>query len=166
MAGTDTDVVILGVCASGKSTLAKRLTRDGMRVRTIAQEHSIIPDLWKGARAAATIYLHASFEAVKSRRATLMHERNYLAQLDRLRHARAAATFEVDTSRLSAEQVYKVVHARLTQDGSVETPVPPIADEPGSDIQPVPAHPAPVPDEPGEASSGREYKGLPIPEEL
>ena len=160
------EIVIVGVCAAGKSTLAHRLQRDGRYARTVAQEHSCIPDLWRHSGAATTIYLHASYQAVKRRRTSFMNQRAYEAQLHRLREARTGATVRVDTSDLSPEEVYSLVASQLPADREGEERRPVIPDEPGSDIQPRPTVPAPVADEPGQEAGGERHEGLPIPEEL
>ena len=38
---------VVGVCASGKSTLIKGLKERGFNARHIAQEHSYVKDMWK-----------------------------------------------------------------------------------------------------------------------
>ncbi len=167
------EIIIVGVCAAGKSTLAARLRGAGMRARTVAQEHSCIPELWRWSGATTMVYLHASYHAVKQRRVSLMSPANYDAQIHRLRSARQAATIAVDTSNLPAEEVYELVSTRLAacdeskQDEPDPHPsIPPVPDEPGSDLQPTVSEPVPVPDEPGERPQGSQYEGLPIPEEL
>lgn len=161
MAGRD-EVVITGVCAAGKSTLARRLRETGIAARTVAQEHSCIPDLWRWSGAGVTIYLHASFEAVKRRRRSFMHLMNYEEQLHRLRHAREEASLRLDTSHLTSDEVFGEVVARLRRiEGNPHMPVP---DEPGSEDGPP---------EGGGEDIEREDNGfdaalpdLPIPDEL
>jgi adenylate kinase family enzyme len=38
---------LVGVCASGKTTLAKILEEKGYHCRHISQEHSYVPDMWQ-----------------------------------------------------------------------------------------------------------------------
>ena len=159
------DVIIVGVCASGKSTLAAKLKAAGLRACTVAQEHSCIPDLWSRPGAANTIYLHASFEAVKRRRHSFMHFQNYQAQLHRLRTARALASVRVDTSELTPDEVFLLVQAQLrSQDPERE------GDEKSGETTDRAderrQEPLPVPEEPGDRTSSRRYEGLPIPDEL
>ncbi len=156
------EIVIVGVCAAGKSTLAERLRGTGLRARTIAQEHSCIPGLWRQAGAAVTVYLHASFPAVTERRTSLMNQHMYDAQLARLAQARAGASVQVDTTHLTADQVYTRVLAEI----AVVAREIPIADEPGSDVQPHPPVPLPATGEPGAEEQTTRLEDLPIPEEL
>ena len=89
---------------------------------------------------------------------------NYEAQLHRLRQARQGADVVVDTTDMTAEEVYSAVKSRLSgQDG--QEPRLPVPDEPGSDMEAEHQPPLPVPDEPGESPGGRRYDDLPIPEE-
>ncbi len=108
-----TEVVITGVCASGKTTLANELRRLGYAARTVAQEHSCIPELWSMSGAPVTIYLHASFEAVTRRGHSLMTPYNYEAQLHRLRRAREGSTIRVDTTDRTPEEVLSEVLNRM-----------------------------------------------------
>lgn len=156
------EVVILGVCAAGKTTLANRLRAAGVTARTVAQEHSCIPDLWRWSGAEVTIYLHASFEAVKQRRRSFMHRMNYEEQLRRLRNAREGAALRLDTSHLTSEQVFGEVVACLQELGRDATI--PVPDEPGSDNEHHEESPGRPRDEP--ADSDRAFQDLPIPDEL
>jgi hypothetical protein len=169
MASSATEIVILGVCAAGKSTLAHRLRERGLFARTVAQEHSAIPELWRWSGAPMTIYLHASYQAVKRRRASRMSESGYEEQLHRLRSARAQATVHVDTSDLSADEVFEIVSEKL----SAEQPAPDERGQPKpiqtNASEPVPEQqeqPLPVAEEPGDEQRPQRYPDLPIPEEL
>jgi len=162
-----TEVVIVGVCASGKSTLAELLRQEGRQARTIAQEHSHIPDLWSWSGSPHTVYLHASFDVVKQRRRSFMHLQNYEAQLHRLRAARAAASVRVDTSELTPEQVYELVRSQIHDDEQARDADSDVPRRPAREPAPEPAaRPLPVADEPGAESSDRRYSDLPIPDEL
>ena len=169
MTGKSLEIVIIGVCAAGKSTLAHHLRERGLPARTVAQEHSSIPELWRWSGAPTTVYLHASYEAVKRRRVSRMSEGSYEEQLHRLRSARAAATVRVDTSDLTADEVFKVVSGQL----SAEQPAPepekqPPSNPPGSQASEPEQQDQllPVAEEPGDEQRPRRYSGLPIPEEL
>ena len=165
MAHERDEIVIVGVCAAGKSTLAARLRSAGYQARAVAQEHSCIPDLWRWSGAPTTVYLHATYQAIKHRRTSLMTPGNYDAQIHRLRQARAGADVVVDTTHLTAEEVYCAVASHLN--GQEESPTRlPVADEPGAEAETDRAQPLPVPDEPGEVSAGTRYDKLPIPDEL
>jgi guanylate kinase len=39
----DYDVIVVGPCAAGKSSLVARLRAAGVRARSVSQEHSYVP---------------------------------------------------------------------------------------------------------------------------
>jgi cytidylate kinase len=104
------DIAIVGPCASGKSTLAEGLRRNGLAARQIAQEHSYVPSMWQIlAHPRVLVYLHASYAACTARKNLDWTEREYQAQLDRLAHARQHCDILVDTDKMSPEQVLSSV---------------------------------------------------------
>jgi len=164
MMGARKDIVIVGVCASGKTTLAKNLSKFGIKARVVAQEHSCIPDLFLNKGLPIVIYLHATYEAVRRRGHALMSPYNYAAQLQRLDKARKSADITVDTTNLSPEEVLMTVINKLQEDKQDQA----VPDEIGSDIQSSERREdIAIPDELGEEQKpSKIYEGLPIPEEL
>jgi cytidylate kinase len=101
---------ITGPCGSGKTTLAARLARHGLRGRAIAQEHSFVPAMWQRlTRPDVLVFLDASFETCTLRRKLNWEVWEYEEQLRRLQHAAQHADLHVDTDRLTAEQVMQAV---------------------------------------------------------
>lgn len=101
---------IVGVCASGKSTLVEGLTARGYIVRHIAQEHSYVKDMWKRiTNPDLLIFLDASFETTLARRKMDWTEKEYSEQQRRLSHARANADYYLDTSHLPPDSVLEKV---------------------------------------------------------
>lgn len=101
---------VVGVCASGKSTLIERLSERGYRVRHIAQEHSYVKDMWKRiTNPNLLIYLDASFETTCQRRKMDWTRYEYLEQKSRLSNARENADYFLDTTPLSADEVFNFV---------------------------------------------------------
>lgn len=97
---------VVGVCASGKSTLIEGLTAKGFRVRHIAQEHSYVKDMWRRiTNPDLLIFLDASFETTCKRRDMNWTYDEYLEQQRRVSHAREHADFYIDTSTLLAQDV-------------------------------------------------------------
>jgi GTPase SAR1 family protein len=111
-------IVIVGPCASGKSTLRGRLQARGFtQVRVVAQEHSGIRDLWKmRGYPEALLYLDARAETANARQGrsdwTLAA---YEEQLYRLRDARAACDLYLPTDELTPDEVMEHVMAYLTR---------------------------------------------------
>ena len=100
------DVIVVGPCGSGKTTLVAALTKEGYRVRAVAQEHSAIPKLWHhGGEPAALVVLSATPMIITARRRAdfpvWLHEQ----QIARLASAREHADLTIDTDRLTAQEV-------------------------------------------------------------
>jgi GTPase SAR1 family protein len=97
-------VVVIGPCASGKTTLVEGLKREGCDAVVCGQEHSEITNLWQHSEPDLLVMLEVSLESIRVRRGEDWPESIYLAQLDRLRDARMAADLIIDTSIFSADQ--------------------------------------------------------------
>ena len=109
---------IVGVCASGKSTLVKGLETHGYRVRHIAQEHSYVKDMWKRiTNPDVLIFLDADFPTTLTRRKSDWTEANYNEQQHRLRHAREHADLYLDTTPLPPEKVLERILQFLNDHG-------------------------------------------------
>jgi deoxyadenosine/deoxycytidine kinase len=110
IATKDRLIGIVGVCASGKSTLIKELEARGYRVRHIAQEHSYVKDMWKRiTHPDILIFLDASYQTTRHRRQQDWTEADWAEQQHRLRHARIYADFYLNTDALTPEQVLERV---------------------------------------------------------
>jgi len=107
-------VVVVGVCAAGKSTLVARLRQAGYDARSCAQEHSYVPDMWRRlARPQALVYLDASLATVNRRLGTAFEEVYLARQRERLAHARAHCDVYVATDALDPAGVCAQVVAAL-----------------------------------------------------
>ena len=99
-------VGIVGVCASGKSTLISGLNERGVRTRHIAQEHSYVKDMWKRiTNPDILIFLDASYEVTVKRRQLNWTIAEWEEQQRRLQHARKNADLYINTDELEAEEV-------------------------------------------------------------
>lgn len=107
-------VVLVGICGSGKTTLAQGLRELGYEVKECGQEHSEVPYMWQVlSRPDVLIYLDAN-EDVTYRRG----ERHYVPgfveeERRRLAHARAHCDLYLMTDDLSATEVLERVAAFL-----------------------------------------------------
>lgn len=101
-------VVIVGPCASGKSTLVDGLHARGFdRARVVAQEHSGVRDLWKRrGQPDRLIFLDARAATMNARQ----HRADWTDELvatqhDRLRTARAECNLYLSTDEMSINEV-------------------------------------------------------------
>ena len=129
-------IKIVGMSASGKSTLVKGLRAAGYDARPVSQEHSNIPDLWRQFDASDygkpmwLIYLDASLDSQRARRPDVSwDEKWWRIEQARLQHARAHADLRIDTSAMSPLQVLDLALLFLQDRGVVHAndPLPPVA---------------------------------------
>ena len=108
-------VVVVGPCASGKTTLVAGLRRLGYRAAVCGQEHSDIPTLWQHSAPDLVVALDVDLATLRRRRGEEWPEWLYLVQQRRLRAAIAAAAVRVNTSGLDEEAVLRRVVASLVR---------------------------------------------------
>lgn len=106
-------VVIVGPCASGKSSLVAALRERGIDARVVAQEHSIVRDLWRRQDPDLLVALDVDLETLRARRSPTWLASVYESQRARLAPAFMAADLVLDTSPLSPEEVIATVLAWL-----------------------------------------------------
>lgn len=106
-------VVVVGHCASGKSSLVDALRTRGFDAYVSAQEHSEIAGLWAHLHPDVVIALWVSAESVRKRRTPSWPDWLHNTQTRRLRAAFAAADLVIDTDCLSQEEVLVQVIAYL-----------------------------------------------------
>lgn len=106
---------VVGVCASGKTTLIANLSRLGYSCRHIAQEHSFVPNMWEQLTDPdILIYLDASYSKTIARRNLQWTLTEYQEQLKRLMHARSHADILISTDELNPQEVLDKVVSSLT----------------------------------------------------
>ncbi len=98
-------VVLVGVCASGKSTIAVLLSHFGIAGRSVAQEHSQCPTLFLRHAPPIVVVLTASLSTVRKRRRMQWTAQQYDRQWRRLAVARSRAHLIVRTDLLDAHEV-------------------------------------------------------------
>jgi cytidylate kinase len=107
-------VAIVGPCASGKSSLVRRLEALGYSVRHVAQDHSHVPDMWRRLTDPdLLIYLDVELSTIARRRRISWGERYLADEHHRLRHARQHCDFYLATDNLTEEEVLEQVVAFL-----------------------------------------------------
>ncbi|MFM9108860.1 MAG: hypothetical protein ACKOWF_19415 [Chloroflexota bacterium] len=116
-------VVIVGPCASGKSTLAAGLRALGFDAVPVGQEHSDIPLLWRRSGPEVLVALEVDLGTIRRRRdETDWPEWLFDLQRRRLGAASAAATLRVDAASLTAEEVLAEVTKFLEAAGAAPGP--------------------------------------------
>lgn len=110
------EIVVVGPCGSGKSTLVARLQAQGYQARAVAQEHSAISELWRHSGTPdALIFLDATPATITARRNNEFPPWLYRKQLRRLTSARAHATLYLATDQLSPNEVHERTLAHLRE---------------------------------------------------
>ena len=104
-------IAVVGPCSAGKSTLQPDLKAAGYFVRSPAQEHSIVPNMWQRlSRPDILIYLDVSYKAARARRPHIDGGPQRLAdQHKKLAHALNNCDFYLDTSELTSQEVSRLV---------------------------------------------------------
>ena len=115
-------IVVVGPCASGKSTLVSRLKDLGFEAHAVAQEHSAVRELWKRKNPDVLIALDVSLDIVRARRSPTWLEAVYERQHERLASAYAAADLTIDTAEHDADEVVAIVCDWLQQLTGDDTP--------------------------------------------
>jgi hypothetical protein len=97
-------IVVVGPCASGKSTLVSGLRANGYDARAAGQEHSEIPTLWRHlGEPDYVIALAVDLPTIRRRRGDRQWPAwLYALQQRRLRQAVAAASLVIDTTEHDA----------------------------------------------------------------
>ena len=107
---------IVGVCASGKSTLVIALSANGYRCRHIAQEHSYVKDMWQRlTRPDILIFLEVSYPKTLQRKNLNWTYEEYRVQCNRLEHAYEHADLRILTDSLTPEELYETAVRGIEQ---------------------------------------------------
>ncbi|MBB5334991.1 hypothetical protein [Pectinatus brassicae] len=98
-------ITVVGICASGKSTLVKGLRNFGYDAHNIAQEHSCVQKLWQKNQPDLLILLDAQLVSVQKRRRPSWTQERIDIQHERLLNARENCNLYIQTDTLSIDQV-------------------------------------------------------------
>ncbi len=105
----DGALVVVGPCAAGKTTLVNALAAAGLPARAVAQEHSVVPTLFRQRPGAGLIYLTADWAVLRRRRPLSGGRAQHQEELRVLQAARAAADLVVHTDSLTPAEVAALV---------------------------------------------------------
>ena len=107
-------IAVVGVCASGKTTLVQGLREAGYDAYNVAQEHSGIHDFWNKRHPDILVMIDATLSAIKKRRMVYWDEERLQVQHQRLADARSHADLYIQTDELTAKEVRQKVVAFIT----------------------------------------------------
>ncbi len=110
-------VVVVGVCASGKTTLVRGLRREGVEALNVAQEHSNVAHLWQHPEPDYLVYLEANLDTIRERRPVSWGRKRLQVQRQRLEHARRHCWFFLETDGLNEGQMVAAVKTGLEREG-------------------------------------------------
>jgi RNase adaptor protein for sRNA GlmZ degradation len=113
-------IKVVGVSASGKSTLVDGLRKAGYDARPVSQEHSDVADLWRRFDSAKLLlFLDVSLHAQRARREDVTWTATARsAEQRRLAHAREHADLIINTSSMAPESVLEVALAFVRSRGA------------------------------------------------
>ncbi len=102
-------IAIVGVCASGKTTLVAGLRKAGYDAYNVAQEHSCVHNFWQKHHPDLLVMIDARMPAIHKRRVVYWDEDRLNVQHQRLADARAHADLYIQTDDYSAQEVLQQV---------------------------------------------------------
>jgi predicted ATPase len=120
--GDPRTIVVVGPCAAGKTTLVDALVARGYTAYAIAQEHSIIKDLWAKRDPDVLIALDLDLSIVRQRRSPSWSADIYEKQHERLQPAFAAADLLIDTGTHDIDAALRMTLDLLESTRQDETP--------------------------------------------
>lgn len=111
-------IAIVGVCASGKTTIIKRLLENGIPCRHIAQEHSYVCNMWQRlVHPDFLICLDVAYESTLTRKKLNWTLSEFQEQCRRISNAREHANLIIDTDAHSIEETVNLVIEGLNTAG-------------------------------------------------
>lgn len=111
----DPRVVVVGPCASGKTTLVRNLRAMGVDARVSGQEHSSIRNLWRRLQPDILIALDLDLETLRQRRDPAWPADLYSVQHVRLKGAFTSANALIDTSSTPEADVLEAAMEVVTR---------------------------------------------------
>ena len=102
-------IAIVGICASGKTTLVRGLREAGYDAYNVAQEHSCVHDFWNKKHPDVLVMIDATLPTVKKRRVVYWGQDRIDTQHKRLADAKAHADLYIQTDDLDAAAVRQKV---------------------------------------------------------
>lgn len=102
-------LILVGVCAAGKTTAKEGFKSSGIPARSVAQEHSLVKHLYRQGGLGLVVLLVASWETVHRRRQLAWNPDFYRTEWMRLQEARKEAHLILHTDELSRGEVVDTI---------------------------------------------------------
>jgi len=120
----DLNILIVGICASGKSSVVERLKDLGFNAKTCAQEHSYSKSLWTRLNPDVLVVLDCSYETIKERRNVGWGVERIKIQKERLQGALQNCDLYLKTDNLTIEETIEkiidyLINEKLIDDRNV-----------------------------------------------
>ncbi|NLJ80316.1 MAG: hypothetical protein GX335_04760 [Firmicutes bacterium] len=106
-------ILIVGVCASGKTTLSQGLRELGFNARSFAQEHSVSGRLWRRLKPDVLIVLDCRYETIRRRKTISWGKERYRQQQALLKNARLHSTLIIKTDQFTPAELIAYVQKEL-----------------------------------------------------
>ncbi len=111
-------IVVVGCCASGKSTLVKNLRKADIPAFSVAQEHSSVSYMFRLRDPDFVVFLDASYEELRRRRDISWGKDRLQDQKRRLAKAKHVADIHINTDQMTPGQVSDLVLKLLEENES------------------------------------------------
>lgn len=113
-------ILIVGICASGKTSVVKRLQRLGLNAKVCAQEHSCVKSLWTKLKPDVLIFLDCNYETIKRRRNVQWGVKRIETQKERLKDALDNCDLYLKTDYLTLKETIDKIINYLQEKGYIE----------------------------------------------
>lgn len=111
-------IVVVGVCAAGKSTLVNNLRALKIDACSVPQEHSVVKGLWRRKHPDLLVMLDATLPVIRKRRIVAWGQERLDAQHQRLKNAFCHADLFLETDDLTKNEVVERIIALMAQKSS------------------------------------------------
>ncbi|MCK8825219.1 hypothetical protein [Fuchsiella alkaliacetigena] len=109
------DILVVGICASGKSSVVDRLQELGYQAKSCAQEHSYVKSLWSKLEPNFMVVLDCDYETIRERRDVQWGLNRIKMQKERLQHAIENCDLYLQTDELSIEETVQIIVDKYQQ---------------------------------------------------
>lgn len=113
-------ILVVGICASGKSSVIKELQQLGFKAKTCAQEHSCVESMWTKLESDVLIFLDCSYETVKKRRDVPWGLKRIQSQKEKLQDALDNCDLYLKTDNLTLQETVERIVEYLKEEDFIQ----------------------------------------------